>query len=89
MRYGGENRPAYLRGRHLDRLANDLGVKPALVKRRAIAMSERMQAGVEEARRALPAEFQDRPILSKIIDVIHERRDTLTKRATELDRAVR
>lgn len=84
MRYGGENRPEYLRGRHLDRLANDLGVKPALVRRRAIAMRERTEAAVEEARRSLPTEFQDRPILDKMIEVISERGDSLTKRAGEV-----
>ncbi len=84
MRYGGENRPEYLRGRHLDRLAGDLGVKPALVRRRAIAMRERTEAAVEEARRSLPEEFQDRPILDKVIEVIGERGETMTQRATEI-----
>jgi len=83
MRYGGENRAAYLRGRHLDRLARDLGVKPALVRRRAIAMCERAEAAVEEARRSLPAEFQDRPILDKVIEVLGERVEALARRATE------
>jgi len=85
MRYGGENRPDYLRRRHLERLAKDLGVKPALVRRRAIAMSERTEAVAEEARRSLPAKFQDRPILDKVLKVLSERTKTLTKRATEAD----
>jgi serine/threonine-protein kinase HipA len=84
MRYGGENRPAYLRGRHLDRLARDLGVKPILIRRRAIAMRERTEAAVEEARRSLPAEFQDRPILDQVIEVLGERGEALAKRATEV-----
>lgn len=92
MRYGGENRPPYLRGRHLDRLARALGVKPALVRRRAISMRERTGAAIEEARRSLPTEFQDRPILDKMIEVLGERCEALTKRATEasepLDRSI-
>ena len=88
MRYGGEYRPAYLRGRHLDRLAQDLGVKPALVRRRAIAMRERTEAAVEEARRSLPPGFQDRPILDKVIEVLGERGEALTKCATEVSETV-
>jgi len=83
MRYGGENRPEYLRGRHLDRLARDLGVKPALVRRRAIAMRERTEAAVEGARRSLPAEFQDRPMLDKVIEVLGKRGEALARRAVE------
>jgi serine/threonine-protein kinase HipA len=88
MRYGGENRPAYLRGRHLDRLARDMGVKPALVRRRAIAMCERTKAAAEEARRSLPAEFQDRPILDRVIEVLGERGEALIERATEASEPV-
>lgn len=88
MRYGGENRPSYLRSRHLDRLAQELEVKPALVRRRAMAMRERTDAAVEEARRALPPEFQDRPILDKVIEVLGERGEALTKRATEVEMPV-
>jgi serine/threonine-protein kinase HipA len=85
MRYGGENRPEYLRRRHLDRLARDLGVKRTLVRRRAIEMRERTEAAADEARRSLPAEFQDRPILDKVLEVLSERRETLTKCATEAE----
>jgi serine/threonine-protein kinase HipA len=83
MRYGGENRPAYLRGRHLDRLAEDLAVKPALVRRRAVAMRERVEAATEAARRSLPPEFQDRPIVEEAIVLFSERATMLAERATE------
>ena len=85
MRYGGENRPLYLRGRHLDRLAGDLGVKPALVRRRADGMRERVEAAVEGARNSLPGWFQDRPIVDRVVAVIAEWGGTLEKRATELE----
>ncbi|HEV7769958.1 MAG TPA: HipA domain-containing protein [Solirubrobacterales bacterium] len=74
MRYGGENRPAYLRGRHLDRLAKAMGVKPALVRRRAIALHEKTEAAIEEVRASLPVEFQDRPMLDRVVEVIGEQR---------------
>jgi serine/threonine-protein kinase HipA len=88
MRLGGENRPVYLRRRHLDRLARDLGVKGTLVRRRAIEMHERTEAATEEARRSLPTEFQDRPILERMVEVLNERGETLAKRAGEPSEAV-
>ena len=88
MRYGGENRPRYIRGRHLDRLAKDLGVKPTLVRRRALAMRERVEAALADARRTLPAEFQDRPILERIEAVVLERGEMLAARASEARQAV-
>jgi hypothetical protein len=83
MRYGGENRPEYLRGRHLDRLARDLAVKPVLVRRRALALQERMEVALEEARRLLPLEFQDRPIVQRVIEIARERGEMLERRASE------
>lgn len=83
MRYGGENRPGYLRGRHLDRMAEDLGVKAALVRRRAIDMHERLEAGIEEARFSLPPDFQDRPILDRVTATVAEWGEVLAGRARE------
>jgi serine/threonine-protein kinase HipA len=83
MRYGGEKRPEYLRGRHLDRLAHDLGVKPTLVRRRALSMCERIEAAAEEARGALTEAFQDHPVIEKVIAVVAERSDLLRRRAGE------
>lgn len=85
MRYGGENRPLYLRGRHLDRLAGDLGVKPALVRRRADGMRERVEAAIEDARNSLPRWFQDHPIVDRVAATIAEWGEALEKRATEND----
>lgn len=83
MKYGGEKSPSYLRRRHLRRLAGDLTVRPALVERRALAMTERIPAVFEEARRALPTEFQGRPALDRIGDVIAERSARLQKALAE------
>lgn len=46
-------------------------------------MRERTEVAVEEARRSLPTEFQDRPLLDKVIEVIAERCEGLARRAAE------
>ncbi|HEY5941928.1 MAG TPA: type II toxin-antitoxin system HipA family toxin [Solirubrobacterales bacterium] len=83
MKYGGENRPKYLRRRHLDRLAGELEVKPSLVRRRAERMIELVGANAEAARAALPPAFQDRPLLEEIAALVEERRERLAKAVAE------
>lgn len=83
MKYGGEKRPEYLRRRHLRRLGGELEVKPTLVERRALAMIERALAASEDARRSLPADLQDRPVLDRIAEVIAERLARLRKALAE------
>lgn len=83
MKYGGEKRPRYLRGRHLHRLAGELEVRPALVKRRAEAILERVVVASEDTRRSLPVDFQDRPVLDRIAEVIVERSARLLKALLE------
>jgi len=83
MKYGGENRPGYLRRRHLDRLAGELEVKPKLVRRRAERMIELVGDHAGAAREALPAEFQDRPLLEQIAAIVEERRERLAKAVAE------
>lgn len=83
MRLGGENRPRYLRRRHLDRLADELEVGPSFL----IGVLESVVAGVEagrnDARLRLPADFRDRPIIDRIDEVIDERAERLLKAAAE------
>ena len=83
MKYGGENRPKYLRRRHLDRLADELAVKPTLVRNRAERMIELIGDNAGAAREALPAAFQDRPLLDEIAALTEERRERLAKAVTE------
>jgi serine/threonine-protein kinase HipA len=83
MKYGGEKRARYLRGRHIRRLGDELEVKPALVERRALAMIERVVAASEDARRSLPADFQSRSVLDRIAEVIDERSARLRKALSE------
>lgn len=83
MKYGGENRPDYLRRRHLERLAEDLGVKSALVRRRGEAMIERVEAAFTDARRSLPESFQDRAILNEIATILDARGGRLRQAISE------
>lgn len=83
MKYGGESRPAYLRRRHMHRLAGDLQARPALVERRAQALLDRIPEGLDAARRALPERFRDRPIIDRVSKVVAERGDRLKKALSE------
>jgi serine/threonine-protein kinase HipA len=83
MRLGGENRPKYLRRRHLDRLADELQVKPTLVLRRIDTIVATVRSAQGEARRRLPVEFQDRTIIDRIDAVIEERAERLLKAGSE------
>jgi serine/threonine-protein kinase HipA len=79
MRLGGENKPEYLRRRHLDRLAEQLAVKPSLVMRHLEAMVKQVRESQADARGHLPVEFQDRPVIERIDDVIARRTERLLK----------
>jgi serine/threonine-protein kinase HipA len=83
MRLGGENRPGYLRRRHLDRLADELEVKPSLVLRRVEMAVVAVDLAREDARNRLPTEFQDRPIIDRIDAIIQERAERLLKAGDE------
>lgn len=83
MRLGGENKPEYLRRGHLDRLADDLEVNPSFVGRRLQMLVGRVRSSQENARRRLPAAFQDRAIIERIDAVIEERAKRLLKARAE------
>jgi serine/threonine-protein kinase HipA len=83
MRLGGENRPRYLRRRHLDRLAAELEVKPSLVSRRIETVVAGVRSAQAEARESLPDDFQDRAIIDRVDAVIEERTERLLKAAGE------
>lgn len=83
MKFGGEYRPAYVRGRHLDRLAADLGVNARALRRRCGELVEAIGEATTAAREGLPAEFADRKVLSKIEDVVSERTELLRKAVAE------
>jgi serine/threonine-protein kinase HipA len=79
MRLGGENKPEYLRRRHLDRLAEQLAVKPSLILRRLDLIVAGVRAVQEEARRTLPPAFQDREVIDRVDAVIAKRTERLIK----------
>lgn len=83
MRLGGENKPEYLRRRHLDRLAEQLAVKPTLVVRHLETMVDFVREAREDARGRLPEAFQDRPIIDRIDAVIDGRAERLLKARAE------
>lgn len=84
MKYGGENRPDYIRGRHLERLAEDLGIAPRLMRDRAHELTGRVDGAKEEARQRLPPPWRDRAIVDAIDQVIERNGDTLRHALAEL-----
>lgn len=82
MKYGGEYRPERVRGRHLDRMAMDLGLPSRAVRQGTAEVIERTLAGGETARGKLPEEWQDRPIIRNVNEVVEEQADVL-RRALE------
>lgn len=84
MKYGGEYRFDKIRGRHLDRLAGDLGMSPSLVRQRAQEMAREIGGSTcQAAREQLPREWRDAPILGSIEDVIDDAAARLSAATTE------
>jgi serine/threonine-protein kinase HipA len=83
MKYGGENKPLYLRRRHLDRLAESLNAAPRLVTRRAPGLIAAVSEAREPARRALPEAFAEQPLLDDVEALIAARCERLAKIVAE------
>jgi serine/threonine-protein kinase HipA len=83
MKYGGEYRFDKIKGRHLDRLAGDLGMSPSLVRQRAREMAGEIGAACQAARKRLPRGWRDAPILGSIEDVIDDAAERLDAATTE------
>jgi serine/threonine-protein kinase HipA len=83
MKYGGEYRPRYVRGRHLDRLAGELEVSARLVRSRADDLAERTVAARDAARLQLPEGWQERSLLDEILATVGEAADALRRAAAE------
>jgi serine/threonine-protein kinase HipA len=83
MKYGGEYRFDRIRGRHLDRLAGDLGVSTALVRQRARALASEAGPVCGLARERLPQGWRDAAIISAIEDVIRDSAQLLAAAAAE------
>jgi serine/threonine-protein kinase HipA len=83
MKYGGEYRPRYIRGRHLDRLASDLEISARLVRSRAGELAGRTIGARADARRQLPDDWQGRPLLDEIDAIVADAADGLRGAAAE------
>lgn len=83
MKYGGEYRFDRIRGRHLDRLADDLGMSAGAVRERARELSDRTPTVMATARERLPDGWRDASILAAIDDVVSDAAERLRRIATE------
>lgn len=83
MKYGGEYRPERVRGRHLDRLGDDLGIAPRRVRRHASEIAERAVDLREAARESLPSTWRDDPILDAIDEIVAEFAEVLRRAVAE------
>jgi serine/threonine-protein kinase HipA len=66
MKYGGEYRGDRIRGRHLERLAFELEISPAAVRRRAREIGDRVLAATPAARERLPEPWRHMELLDSI-----------------------
>jgi serine/threonine-protein kinase HipA len=85
MKYGGEYRADRIRGRHLDRLAADLEIRPAIVRGRAEEMAERALAAVEPARGGLPAPWHGAEAIEELDGFLVDEAASLRRAAAEPD----
>lgn len=83
MKYGGEYRPDRIRGRHLDRLGDDLGIASRRVRGHANEIAERSLAHREAVREGLSAPWRDHPIIAAIDEIVIEFADLLRRAADE------
>ncbi|MFL5897279.1 MAG: type II toxin-antitoxin system HipA family toxin [Solirubrobacterales bacterium] len=81
MKYGGEYRPEWVRGRHLDRLGDDLGIAPRRVRKHADALATRALQKREAARETLPEPWRDEPIIGAVDATVAEFADLLRRAA--------
>jgi serine/threonine-protein kinase HipA len=73
MSIGTENRPDYVRSRHLDQLLSDAGLGAAAARRRLRSLAQDAPAGARRARAELVAAGWDVPVLERIVGVVDER----------------
>lgn len=83
MKYGGEYRPEQIRGRHLDRLGDDLGIASRRVRRHANEIGERALGAREAARESLLFPWRDDPIIAVIDEIVAEFAGVLRRAADE------
>ncbi|MGN6556986.1 MAG: type II toxin-antitoxin system HipA family toxin [Solirubrobacterales bacterium] len=83
MKYGGEYRPEWIRGRHLDRLGDDLGIASRRVRKHADEIAGLALERRDAARKVLLLPWRDNPIVDSIDLVVAEFADMLRRAAGE------
>jgi serine/threonine-protein kinase HipA len=83
MKYGGEYRPDRIRGRHLDRIGDDLGIAGRRVRAHANETAKRALESREAARERLLPPWRDDPIITAIDEIVAEFADVLRRAADE------
>lgn len=83
MKYGGEYRPDRIRGRHLDRLGDELGIAHRRVRQHAEAIAETVVRSRGAARDRLDDSWRQDPILDSIDETIERFAEVLGNAATE------
>ena len=73
MRIGGENRPDYVRDRHLDRMLDTAGLANAPAKRRLRALADAAPKEAANLRREFDRQGWGDPILEQVVGVIETR----------------
>ena len=83
MKYGGEYRADRIRGRHLERLAADLGIAPSKARKRSAELGQRVVESAADGRLRLPDRWQDAPIIERVEAVIGDAAEDLRRAAAE------
>jgi serine/threonine-protein kinase HipA len=83
MKYGGEYRPDWIRGRHLDRLAGALGISAPVARKRGAELARRVADATEAARAGLPDPWRAAAVIDGIEAVVREQSERLATAAAE------
>jgi serine/threonine-protein kinase HipA len=83
MKYGGEYRGDRIRARHLERLAFELEISPAAVRRRAREVGDRVLAAIPAARERLPEPWRDMELLDLIDQLVRDSAEEIRRAAED------
>lgn len=87
MSVGGEYRPAYVKGRHIDRMLDDAGLGVAPSRRRLAALARDAPDAITDARRELVHEAWDHEHLDNVVEMSLRRARTLADATRPRQRA--
>jgi serine/threonine-protein kinase HipA len=83
MKSGGEYRPDWIRGRHLERLAQELGISAPMTRTRVKELALRAVDSIDRARARLPEPWQGDEVIDGIEEVVRESAERLARAAAE------